>query len=179
MLCSWYDVAAFLKYCIIVLVLHWNVDQTKPSNMVPSSSRLVCTQSMWKQQLRIINFSMFNFSDNTEILKMSISSRIRPLYFSLRSCHNTSSPKLYRSLGCLRLKPSSCTFRHFSTSNHLYSTDYYKVLGIPKNADQKQIKKAYYQLAKKYHPDSNKGSIKFYRAIPYFILSNWRWSKCI
>jgi len=30
------------------------------------------------------------------------------------------------------------------------------VLGIPKNADQKQIKKAYYQLAKKYHPDSNK-----------------------
>ena len=111
---------------------------------------------------------MFYFSDNTEILKMSISSRIRPLYFSLRSCHHTS-PKLYRSLGCLRLKPSSCTLRHFSTSNHLYSTDYYKVLGIPKNADQKQIKKAYYQLAKKYHPDSNKGSIKFYKAPPYFI----------
>jgi len=45
--------------------------------------------------------------------------------------------------------------RHFSTSSQL-SSDYYKILGVPKNADQKQIKKAYYQLAKKYHPDSNK-----------------------
>ena len=35
--------------------------------------------------------------------------------------------------------------------------DYYKILGIAKNADSKEIKKAYYQLAKKFHPDQPSG----------------------
>lgn len=35
--------------------------------------------------------------------------------------------------------------------------DYYEVLGIPKDADDAAIKKAYRQLAKKYHPDINPG----------------------
>ena len=33
--------------------------------------------------------------------------------------------------------------------------DYYEVLGVPKDADDAAIKKAYRQLAKKYHPDIN------------------------
>uniref|UniRef100_A0A4W3IBW1 DnaJ homolog subfamily A member 3, mitochondrial n=1 Tax=Callorhinchus milii TaxID=7868 RepID=A0A4W3IBW1_CALMI len=53
-------------------------------------------------------------------------------------------------------EPPAVCVSAFHTSARVAKRDYYEVLGIPRSSTQREIKKAYYQLAKKYHPDTNK-----------------------
>jgi molecular chaperone DnaJ len=52
--------------------------------------------------------------------------------------------------------------------------DYYKTLGVDRGADDKAIKTAYRKLARKYHPDVNKGNAERFKDISeaYTVLSD-------
>ena len=46
--------------------------------------------------------------------------------------------------------------RGFRSSNVLNKSDFYHTLNVTKGATQDEVKKAYFKLAKQYHPDVNK-----------------------
>lgn len=84
---------------------------------------------------------------------------------------------MYIRQPCTSLLKNS--IRSISTAINNYAKNHYEVLGISPKATQAEIKSAYYNLSKIYHPDKNEGSseaaIKF-RDITsaYEILGNVR-----
>ncbi|KAL9234695.1 hypothetical protein vseg_009534 [Gypsophila vaccaria] len=56
--------------------------------------------------------------------------------------------------------PASIIRRYFHATGALYANEknYYDILGVPRNAGRDDIRKAFHQLAKKYHPDTNKNN---------------------
>ncbi|EMR09452.1 hypothetical protein PNEG_02395 [Pneumocystis murina B123] len=66
----------------------------------------------------------------------------------------------------------SCIYFFFSFI--CAETDYYKILEVDRNANIKELKKAYLRLSKKWHPDKNGGDEKKFRDLShaYEVLSN-------
>lgn len=56
----------------------------------------------------------------------------------------------------------------------LAAEDYYKILGLDKSASEKDIKRAYRHLSKKFHPDKN----PFVLPSPFSQLSFFQWRYC-
>lgn len=72
--------------------------------------------------------------------------------------------------GALRL------FTRYAYFNQKFdrSKDYYQILGLTRHANEKEIKDAFYKMAKKYHPDSHKGFEEEFKKVneAYTILSD-------
>ncbi|KAM0072085.1 putative Heat shock protein DnaJ, cysteine-rich [Helianthus debilis subsp. tardiflorus] len=65
-------------------------------------------------------------------------------------------PNYRNAAGSSRYWPNLGTIRSIHGTASMASKDYYDTLGVSKNATSSEIKKAFYGLAKKWHPDANK-----------------------
>jgi len=116
----------------------------------------------------IIHRSKYSASNSSRCFNAALTRRSYSIFSKV-------NPSPTTSIHCNTATTKS-PMRFLQTSSCLSQKDYYKTLGVKKGDSAGAIKKAYYELAKKYHPDTNReaGAAERFQAIQeaYEVLSD-------
>ena len=145
------------------------------NTVVPSNLRVLLTsrQANCNRVRRVLSTNnTINNADNSNIDASSYCSSRRKIHMLSRTSANrtskyelTSSPIYVRNKSILSnlnnpaIRTKTISSRSFSSNS---KRDLYEVLGVPRSANKAEVKKAYFKLAKKYHPDTNKVGLEKY-----------------